>query len=117
MAAKALGLENWNAAASPCLRSRLAFGVEATQDHLHKIELAERQVRLLLGDLHQATTNLRVRMLAKKQSRIEIDEGLVGYVEDALRPELEPYFLGELGFSSVAVSAFRSGSVAKVVAR
>jgi hypothetical protein len=56
-------------------------------------------------------------MLAKKQSRIEIDEALVGYVEDALRPELEPYFLGELGFSSVAVSAFRSGSVAKIVAR
>jgi uncharacterized protein len=113
IAAKALGLENWNAAASPCLRSRLAFGVQATQDHLHKIELAERQVRLLLGDLHHATTNLRVRMLAKKQSRIEIDEELVGYVQDALRPKLEPYFLEELGFSSVAVSAFRSGSVAR----
>jgi hypothetical protein len=29
--AKYLGLPNWNAAASPCLRSRLQFGVEATQ--------------------------------------------------------------------------------------
>lgn len=29
--AKYLGLPNWNTAASPCLRSRLQFGVEATQ--------------------------------------------------------------------------------------
>jgi PP-loop superfamily ATP-utilizing enzyme len=29
--AKEMELENWNHAASPCLRSRLAFGVEATQ--------------------------------------------------------------------------------------
>lgn len=36
--AKHLGLPNHNYAASPCLRSRLAFGVEATSDHLRKIE-------------------------------------------------------------------------------
>lgn len=33
-----LGLPNWNHAASPCLRSRLAFGVEATPERLVVVE-------------------------------------------------------------------------------
>ena len=32
-AARHLGLPNWDAAASPCLRSRLAIGVEATMSY------------------------------------------------------------------------------------
>jgi len=47
--AKHLGLPNHNHAASPCLRSRLAFGVEATSDHLRKIERGEDFVRSTLG--------------------------------------------------------------------
>ena len=39
-AAKYLGLSNWNAAASPCLRSRLAMGVMATEEHLRAVEMA-----------------------------------------------------------------------------
>lgn len=33
-----LGLPNWNHAASPCLRSRLAFGVQATPERLVLVE-------------------------------------------------------------------------------
>lgn len=33
-----LGLPNWSHAASPCLRSRLAFGVQATPDRLMVVE-------------------------------------------------------------------------------
>jgi PP-loop superfamily ATP-utilizing enzyme len=47
-AAKYLNLPNWNAAASPCLRSRLAMGVMATKDHLLAVELAEEFVRNVL---------------------------------------------------------------------
>ena len=37
-AAKYLGLPNWNAAASPCLRSRLAMCIRASKDHLQAVE-------------------------------------------------------------------------------
>mmetsp|Transcript_24115 Transcript_24115/g.35066 ORF Transcript_24115/g.35066 Transcript_24115/m.35066 type:complete len:365 (-) Transcript_24115:385-1479(-) len=47
-AAKHLGLINWNHAAAPCLRSRLAFGVEATERHLRLVGDAERMVRRAL---------------------------------------------------------------------
>ncbi|CAI5528736.1 unnamed protein product, partial [Closterium sp. Naga37s-1] len=39
--ARAAGLPNWDLAASPCLRSRLAFGVEATASTLILVERAE----------------------------------------------------------------------------
>ncbi|CAI5962241.1 unnamed protein product, partial [Closterium sp. NIES-65] len=40
--ARAAGLPNWDLAASPCLRSRLAFGVEATASTLMLVERAEK---------------------------------------------------------------------------
>ena len=40
-----LQLPNHAHAASPCLRSRLALGVQATKDHLLAVEAAERAVR------------------------------------------------------------------------
>ncbi|RLN89545.1 hypothetical protein BBJ28_00018059 [Nothophytophthora sp. Chile5] len=66
--AKYLGLPNWNAAASPCLRSRLQFGVEATQDHLHRVERAEDFVRELVQlETHM---NMRVRFLAGNRAAV-----------------------------------------------
>lgn len=38
-----LGLPNWSHAASPCLRSRLAFGVQATPEKLALVEKVRRQ--------------------------------------------------------------------------
>ncbi|OQS07059.1 hypothetical protein THRCLA_00926 [Thraustotheca clavata] len=66
--AKERGLLNWNYAASPCLRSRLAFGVEATKDHLKRVEAAESFARSYLH-LHPQE-NLRVRFLPKNQAAI-----------------------------------------------
>lgn len=43
-----LGLPNWNHAASPCLRSRLAFGVQATPERLVLVEKV-RDVMQLVG--------------------------------------------------------------------
>jgi len=56
--ARHLGLPNWNHAASPCLRSRLALGVLATDDALRRVEEAEGLVREALPwiDVHH---NLR----------------------------------------------------------
>jgi len=107
-----LGLPNWNYAASPCLRSRLAIGVEAIPQHLYRIETAEKYIRQWL-DL-DATRNLRVRLLHNDRAMIEVEEVML---EDAMKAlnEWRHFFQEELQFQSVAVRPFKSGSVAKVV--
>jgi uncharacterized protein len=81
-AAKHLSLPNWNYAASPCLRSRLALGVEATQhQHLNMIAEAERLVKMTLRGYNEMS-NLRVRMLSSQRARVEVDEELM---EDAIQ--------------------------------
>lgn len=114
-AALKLGLFNWNYAASPCLRSRLALGVPATKEHLVTMERAESFVRERMETLTgwDETNNMRVRLLSKNRACIEVDtpflEEAKKWVEE--RDEWESFFLEELGFSSVQVRAFRSGSV------
>jgi len=107
IAAKALGLPNWNHAASPCLRSRLAFGVPATRNNLQRVELAEKEVRRHLSlEVHH---NLRVRHAGLDQAIVEIDADLME--QAALHfPRLEDEILA-LGFESVKLKAFRSGSM------
>ena len=109
LAARHLGLPNWNAAASPCLRSRLALGVEATREHLQLIERAERFVRRELSSCLETSTNLRVRLLAQNRACIEVDDKLLDVVRNV---DWEDYFVGQLEFASVQTRAFRSGSVA-----
>lgn len=109
---KHLGLPNWNYAASPCLRSRLAFGVEATPDHLQRIERAEQFVRQSLA--LDATRNLRVRLLTQNRAMIEIEEDLLELAQNSLE-RWQGYFQNVLEFASVNVRQFKSGSIAKVV--
>jgi PP-loop superfamily ATP-utilizing enzyme len=113
-AAHHLALPNWNVAASPCLRSRLALGVEATQEHLNRIERAEQFVRQELQDVLREASNVRVRLLAGNRARLEIDSELLTEVESRTRTsrDLEHYFVETLGFESMSTKAFRSGSVA-----
>jgi len=115
--AKHLGLPNWNHAASPCLRSRLAFGVEATQSHLKLIEDSENLVRRALGWEKEVTKNMRVRMLSKSRAVIEIDSGedlevSRGKIEEFGIPET----LQRIGFKGglAEVRHFKSGSIAAV---
>jgi uncharacterized protein len=112
VAAKYLGLPNWNYAASPCLRSRLALGVVAIPEHLQRIDQAERHVRQSLG--LNSTHNLRVRLLAENRAMVEVE---VQHLEGArtLLDTWQTIFQEELGFASVGVRSFKSGSVAEVV--
>lgn len=107
-AAKFLGLPNWDYAASPCLRSRLALGVEATQRHLRMIEDAENLVKETLRGYNE-TSNLRVRMLSNQRARVEVDDDLT---EEAIGhlPRWTVAFQ-KIGFSDVHVKDFKSGSV------
>ncbi len=99
------GLPNWDAAASPCLRSRLQIGVPATAEHLHRIEAAEQAVRQAF-DL-AATVNFRVRQLPGDAAMVEIDETLIDALDlDRCREALEA-----LGFREIGKRVFRSGSV------
>ena len=66
--ARDMGLPNAEAAASPCLRSRLARGVEASVAHLAFVEMAEGVVIEALE--LEANENMRVRMLSKERLRI-----------------------------------------------
>jgi len=110
-AARNAGLANWDHAASPCLRSRLQFGVEATEEHLARVEAGEQRVREILGTPVQE--NLRVRYLAGGKARIELEVATLQRVEaqsGTLSRELQDALL-ELGFKGVSTKAFRSGSL------
>ena len=111
-AARHLGLPNWNAAAAPCLRSRLALGVKATQVHLQMIERAECFVkRTLLQDMvRSAASNVRVRMLTNQRAMIEVDQELL---EQLRLGKAEEEYFQSLGFSSVSARQFQTGSVAR----
>ena len=126
-AARHLGLPNWDAAASPCLRSRLARGVRATAAHLRAVERAEAFVRNAL-DL-DGTVDARVRMLAGGRAMVELDRGVLGagagggaddgggenWATELLRERGFEERLGSWGFNSFGgVRGFKTGSVAAV---
>jgi pyridinium-3,5-biscarboxylic acid mononucleotide sulfurtransferase len=130
--AKHLGLPNWNTAASPCLRSRLALGVAATQQHLQRIEAAELFVRQQLVGIISETSNLRVRLMAGNRAMLEIDAELLPHVtallisstssssplnnnnnNSMMTSRWESHFVQTLGFTTFDVRAFQSGSVAR----
>jgi uncharacterized protein (TIGR00268 family) len=114
VAGRHLGLPNWDYAASPCLRSRLALNVRALPEHLEKIEKAETYVRnvLKLGP----TRNMRVRLLSQNRSTVEVDEDVLELAHLQILQEdtqIKDYFVDELGFASVNVRSFKTGSVAQ----
>jgi pyridinium-3,5-biscarboxylic acid mononucleotide sulfurtransferase len=100
------GLPNWNHAASPCLRSRLHFGVPATDAHLRRIESAEEIVRHTFGIARDS--NLRVRHLPGDLAMIEIDADALSTVDPGLCRDA----LTALGYTDVQIRIFRSGGVA-----
>jgi len=102
-----LGLPNWSYAASPCLRSRLQYGVPATPVHLRQVEVAEQVVRRRCGLSPQE--NLRVRHLAGDVACIELDPP---WIDAALagREGIEAELLA-LGYAAVSIRPFRSGSL------
>ena len=114
--ARALGLPNWQHAASPCLRSRLALGVPALEAHLRRVEAAEKAVRGLLGAAVRVHHNLRVRLLAGQRGAVELDAELLPAAA-ARMGEVEGALVG-LGFDGgVTLRAFKSGSVSAAAAR
>lgn len=104
--ARHAGLPNWDHAAAPCLRSRLAAGVAAIPAHLARIAEAERLVRA--RGAVEPQENLRVRHLPDEVAAIEADPPLLARLDaDACAADLRA-----LGFRAVVLRPFASGSVA-----
>lgn len=91
--------------ASPCLSSRVEYGVEVTPERLRMIDAAERLVRALGVEV------CRVRCLAGDIARVEVPrEAIAQLMEPAAHSRLAQEF-GRLGFSAMKVDpeGFRSG--------
>ena len=106
------GLPVWDKPATPCLSSRIAYGLEVTPERVGRVDQAERFLRQALG-----LGELRVRHEANDLARIEIPIGeLVGELarlaDPAFRREVCET-LHRLGFKYVTLDldGFRSGSM------
>jgi uncharacterized protein len=95
--ARQFSLPNAELPASPCLASRIAYGVEVTPERLRRVELAEQFLRSLdIGDL-------RVRLHEGELARIEVPpEQLHRLATPSLRQRLSEQ-LTELGFRYVTL--------------
>jgi uncharacterized protein len=98
----------WDKPASPCLASRIAYGIEVTPARVARIDAAESWLRARL-ELRE----LRVRLEAHELARIEVPvDELSRLLEADCREALVREF-HRLGFRAVTVDleGFRSGSL------
>lgn len=92
---------------SPCLSSRIAYGVEITEQRLRQIDKAERWLTEL------GVSPLRVRLFPNDVAVIETsEEWIAKLAQDGMRDQIVEYFQS-LGFSRTLLSMteFRSGSM------
>jgi uncharacterized protein len=102
------GLPVWDKPATPCLSSRIAYGLEVTPERVGRVDQAERFLRQALG-----LAELRVRHEANDLARIELPIcELARLADPALRRGVCER-LHELGFKYVTLDldGFRSGSM------
>lgn len=106
------GLSVWDAPASPCLSSRIAYGVEVTPERLKMVEQAETFLAA------KGFSPLRVRVHADKLARIEIAQRQLPRLLDSEEWQKTVQALKQIGFSFVTVDmeGFRSGNLNQVVA-
>ncbi len=104
-AARELGLPTWEAPASPCLSSRIQYGLEVTPDRLGQVESAETFLREL-----GVNGDLRVRHRGNHAS-IEVDPAMRPLLEQAWS-RVEARLLA-LGFERVALDprGYRRGGL------
>ncbi len=105
--AKYFGLSNADVPASPCLASRLAYGVAVTGDRLRRVELAEAWLR------DQGFSDCRVRVHEGETARVEVP---LREVQQLTRAPLDVQLsqkLRSIGFQAVTVDpkGLRSGNL------
>lgn len=100
-------LPTWDKPATPCLASRIRYGIEVTPHRLARVDRAETAVRALLADTGIDATDLRVRDLGAT-ARVEVPAALTETV--SALPGLRAALVSA-GFpdEDIEVSSFRSG--------
>lgn len=109
--AKMWQLSVWDQPASPCLASRVAYGVEVTEQRLKMIESAEAWLR------ERGFDELRVRLHSGELARIELPlTELPKAVVPATSEALVKEFL-RIGFRNVTLdlAGFRSGNLNELI--
>ncbi|VAX40131.1 ATP-utilizing enzyme of the PP-loop superfamily [hydrothermal vent metagenome] len=106
--AKEWGLPIWDKPATPCLSSRLAYGVAVTPERLQRVDAAEQFLKQKF-DLQE----LRVRHEANDLARIEVPVDALPRLLETTCRELITNKLLSLGFQYVTIdlNGFRSGSM------
>lgn len=102
----------WDKPASPCLSSRIAYGLEVTPERVRRVDEAERFLRAALG-----IRELRVRHEPNDLARVELPADELPRLADSdLRAQITSK-LHALGFKYVTLDldGFRSGSMNAVV--
>lgn len=107
-------LPNHDMPASPCLSTRIVYGLPITEERLSMIDRAEQHVRAIVGP----KIPVRVRYALEDTARIEVPEGhLPKLIEDhAVRQELIDQFR-KLGFRYITLNleGFQSGSLNRMI--
>jgi uncharacterized protein len=94
--------------AAPCLASRIAYGVEVTEERVGRIEQAEAAIRELAG-----LRELRVRCEANDLARIEVPlSDLPKLADESIRVAIVDRFR-QIGFRAITLDleGFRSGNL------
>lgn len=102
----------WDKPASPCLSSRIAYGIAVTPERVRRIDHAEEFLRTSFG-----LREFRVRLEANDLARIEVAaEDMDRLLKPAARQQIRQK-LHELGFRYVTIDldGFRSGSMNAVI--
>ncbi len=101
----------WDKPASPCLSSRVAYGLEVTPGRLARIDAAEQFLR------DRGFSPLRVREHPGDVARIEVPLDQVKQLCQPLLLHQVHEYLGQLGYQDISVDmeGFRSGSLNQLV--
>lgn len=110
--AREWGLPVWDKPASPCLASRIAYGLEVTPERVARVDRAESFLRNLLN-----IRELRVRYEDHDLARVELPLDVLPRVVEAPLREQIVTELRRLGFRAVTLDlqGFRSGSFNELV--
>lgn len=94
--------------ASPCLASRIAYGVEVTEERLARVEAAERYLKQQLQ-----ISDCRVRVHQEELARIELPSERITELLEGQRLANTVEYLRGLGFRHVTLdlAGLRSGSL------
>lgn len=106
--AKLWGLPAWDKPATPCLSSRIAYGLEVTPERVQRVDQAEAWLRREFG-----LREFRVRHEANDLARLELPASeLARFLDPDRRTRVAEAFHG-LGFKYVTLDldGFRSGSM------